>query len=368
MRLIIGTLLLIALVTCGVVAQKNPSAWKEFTSKEGQFTVSFPGTPTAIVDTIDTSAGRSRIHIFTLQADPLFYYISYIDVPKSPQTREEHKAALDADRDRAVAKRRLISESEITFDGIVGRELLLESAIQIAKGRFFYAKNRVYHLIVSAAPDVAFRNGKTSANAADLTELYEASSKRFFDSFKFTKALPGKPSSTVKVEDLTTTVGKIFKSTEGRFTVVFPGNPKVEETTIDTPLGPLKTHSAVLQRAESGYYVSYTDSLPGSKFPSEDKETLNGIRDEFIEDGHRLISESDVTVAGIAGREWLFEGDVQITRARAFYFKQRLYQIMFHARLARAFRNGKSSPNPADRTEFFETTSLAFFDSFKLTK
>jgi hypothetical protein len=34
---------------------------------------------------------------------------------------------------------------------------------------------------------VAFRNGEPSTNPADLTELFETTSKRFFNSFKLAK-------------------------------------------------------------------------------------------------------------------------------------------------------------------------------------
>jgi len=170
------------------VKESNPNAWKEFSSAEGKFTVSLPGTPNADIATVGTTVGALKTYFFVLETDTFLYYISFADLPKSPKTPEEHKAALTETRDRAAAKRPIISETDIMFDGVVGKELLVEGSnhlIQLA--RFFYAKERLYYLIINASPDIAFRNGKASANAADRTELFATTSKTFFDSFKLTK-------------------------------------------------------------------------------------------------------------------------------------------------------------------------------------
>ena len=188
-------ILLVALLCSDVVAQNRPapakdddtSRWKVFSSAEGQFTVSMPETPRADIATVGTPAGPLKSHFFVLQTDKFLYYVSYVDLPAGPQTPEENKAALDASRDRALANYRLISENDITLDGIVGRELLVDRNALILKGRFFYARQRLYHVILTASPDVVFRDGKPSAKAKDRTDLFEKTSAKFFDSFKLTK-------------------------------------------------------------------------------------------------------------------------------------------------------------------------------------
>ena len=167
--------------------KSNPDAWKEFSSVEGKFTVSLPGTPKADIATVGTTVGALKTYFFVLETDTFLYYISYADLPEPPKTPQEHKAALEETRDRAAAKRPILSENDITFVGVVGKELLVDRNYMIQLGRFFYAKDRLYHLIINAPPDIAFRNGKASANAADRTELFAKTSKRFFDSFKLTK-------------------------------------------------------------------------------------------------------------------------------------------------------------------------------------
>ena len=389
MKFIIGTLLLIAMVNYFVAAQDRPPVkqttnigpgdWKEFRSNEGQLLVSFPGTPQTGVDTVNTSTGPGKVYFLVLSVDQLLYYVSFNDTTESPRTPEEHRAALDANRDRAVAKRRLLSEKEITVDGVAGREVILEQNGLISRGRFFYAKNRLYHLIFSAPADVAFSTGIASANPADRTDLFEKSSTKFFDSFRFIKSTPGRvvvqgppppqvPPHSAGVEDFTTSSGKEFKSNEGRFTVVFPGDPMVEETIDDSDRGKLKTYSAIHVRTWGAFFVTYTDFPVGPETPAESKAALDGSRAELISSGYRLISESDVTIAGIAGREWLMEKGSVVVRVRAFFHKQRLYQLIFSSSAARSFRNGKASADPADRTELFERSSVRFFESFKLTK
>ena len=134
-----------------------------------------------------TIAVPLKTHFFVVKTDSFQYYISYADFPQSPHTPAENKMALDQTRDRTAAKGRILSENDVTFDGIVGRELLLERNGLIQKGRFFYAKVRFYLVILTAPPSVAFRDGKPSGNPVDRTELFETTSKKFFGSFKLTK-------------------------------------------------------------------------------------------------------------------------------------------------------------------------------------
>jgi hypothetical protein len=175
------------------------------------------------------------------------------------------------------------------------------------------------------------------------------------------------PSPTPKIEDVVSPASKEFKSTDGGFTVVFPGTPKLEEATANTGIGPIRTRLAILETPSAVYYVSYVDLPAGLETPEEIRQGLDSSRDQAIAGGHRLISENEVTVAGVGGRELLMEKNGLIIRARFFYLKQRLYQLIFGTRSVLAFRDGKSSPNPADRTELFETASKEFFESFKLT-
>jgi hypothetical protein len=195
MRFKFSVILLVALL-CGIIMAQglpapakegNTSEWKDFSSAEGQFTVSIPGTPTADVATVGTIYGPLKTHFFVVKTDEFLYYISYADLSVPPKTPAEIKMALDQTSDRTAAKGSMLSENSVTFDGIVGREVLIERNDVIQKGRFFYAKGRFYLVILTSPMNLAFPDGKPSGKPADRTELFETVSKRFFDSFKLTK-------------------------------------------------------------------------------------------------------------------------------------------------------------------------------------
>jgi hypothetical protein len=197
MRLRFGTIFLIALFCGAVVAQEPPppvkeynaNAWKEFSSAEGKFSISLPGSPKAAEPrTMDTSIGKLTTHSFILQTDFGHYYVSYVDFPISPSTPEETKGALDSSRDEALKDgARLIVENDVSVAGVVARELLVEKNNFIIRARYFYVKTRLYQMIFTTLPIGVFKNGKPSANAADRTEVFEMVSKKFFDSFKLTQ-------------------------------------------------------------------------------------------------------------------------------------------------------------------------------------
>jgi hypothetical protein len=188
---------LIALL-CGVVLAQEPpppvkeynaTAWKEFSSAEGKFSISLPGVPQAEVRTMDTPIGKLTTHSFTLQTDLGVYFISYTDFPVSPTTPAEKKAALDSASNQALKERgvRLIVENDVSMAGVVGRELLVEKSNWIMRARYFFVQARAYQIIFTTAPNAAFKSGKPSANAADRTDFFEMVSKKLFESFKVTE-------------------------------------------------------------------------------------------------------------------------------------------------------------------------------------
>jgi len=113
MRFKFSVVLLVALLCGTTLAQKQPaptkenntSEWTEFSSAEGQFTVWLPGTPKVDIATVGTTVGPLKTHFFVIETEYRFlFYISYADLPASPQTPAENKIALDQTRDRAAAK------------------------------------------------------------------------------------------------------------------------------------------------------------------------------------------------------------------------------------------------------------------------
>jgi hypothetical protein len=196
-RRIINIFGFVALLAGGVAAQDPPSAareyspktWKEFTSKEGRFTVLFPGTPTKNDKNLDTPAGPVATHGFMAQSDVSAYYLSYSEFPKAGVlTPQDQKEMLDSSRNQAISDgAKLISEADVSVAGALGRELLAEKNGMILRARFAYVNGRLYNLVIGVQANTAFITGKPSANAADRTELFEEISAKFFNSFKLTK-------------------------------------------------------------------------------------------------------------------------------------------------------------------------------------
>ncbi len=196
MRFILGIVFL--LTFAGAVAAQDPpppaaeyssKIWKEFTSKEGRFSVSFPGTPKQQDRTLETPLGPVKTHDFVVQSDVSTYYLTYSEFPNiGPLTAGDQKEMLDSSRDRAIRDgAKLISEADVSVGGTPAREFLAEKNGMIVRARVVYSNGRLYNLIIGVAANTAFREAKPSANIADRTELFEAISAKFFDSFKFTK-------------------------------------------------------------------------------------------------------------------------------------------------------------------------------------
>jgi hypothetical protein len=195
----IFTFLMIFLIAllCGVVVAQDPpppvkeyseTAWKEFKSSEGRFSIVLPGTPKKEVNTQDTKIGKLTSHYFNLETDLGHYLVTYVDMPEGPTTPADTKAALDSARDQALSSgARLLLENDISVAGVVGRELLVEQNGLIVKARFFFVKARLYQILFVTRPNTVFNNGKPSANTADYTDLFQSVSKKFFDSFKLTE-------------------------------------------------------------------------------------------------------------------------------------------------------------------------------------
>src|SRR6185369_15346002 len=196
MRFTFSIIFVIALL-CSVVAAQDPpppvkeyseTAWKEFKSVQGRFSVALPGNPKEEVSTQDTKIGKLTTHYFDLETDLGHYLLTYVDVPKAPTAPEDIKAALDGARDQALSSgARLLLEKDISVAGVVGRELLVEQNGLILKARYFFVKERLYQIILVAPPNAVFNNGKSSANPTNYTDLFQAVSKKFFDSFNVTQ-------------------------------------------------------------------------------------------------------------------------------------------------------------------------------------
>lgn len=141
-----------------------------------------------------------------------------------------------------------------------------------------------------------------------------------------------------------------FRSEEGQFTVLMPGKPQSQSSTIETMQGRFDQHSFVASHDLIVYMVGYTD-MPKQSLASNDAEGIfDGFRDQFLRQlGGKLASETPLTRDGYPGRDikvHMFQGDLPL---RLFLVGDRLFHLTV------------ISPGKSD-----EESTNKFFTSFKL--
>lgn len=156
----------------------NPSAWREFSSEKGRFSVLLPGTPFERTIPLDTKIGKLDTVNFILGSSSASYAVSYIDYPVFIEDPSIVKRALDAGRDGAVQRVQgtLIEEKEISLSGHPGRYIKVRVGEGgITRSRLYVVGKRVYTLIFIVDEDGA---------SATAVRSHEDISARFLDSFK----------------------------------------------------------------------------------------------------------------------------------------------------------------------------------------
>lgn len=135
----------------GCLANAVGAAWKEFTSKEGGFSVLMPGTPKHTKDNLPAELVQ---HSFMLQldGDHVTYLVAYIDYPKPALgSADKIKKRMDVSRDGLVQpmKGKVQDEKTISLKGHPGRSF----TTKLPDGgtwpiRIYAVKQRIYQLAV----------------------------------------------------------------------------------------------------------------------------------------------------------------------------------------------------------------------------
>jgi hypothetical protein len=338
---ILGLLVAIAafLLTSGFqqTAKRNPAhAWIQFQSKEGAFSILMPKQPIRQTEQVETASGIIESNLFKATFDRVSYQIGYFDLAFTPSEDDQINKVLDGGRDGglASAKGQLISETHITLDGYLGREIKAKLPNGFLISRFYLVKQRMYGTVVET------RGGEIDSATATI----------FLDSFKLiTTRSSAEQAGWVE-----------FSSVEGGFTVWMPGKP-VEEAP------PLASQEA-LQKIGASVHIflhttpkrivflaSYSDLEGDYKAPKANKDYLDGVRSgqlSAVKDS-KLLSEKMIWIEGHPGREFLIKTPIGITRSRVCLVGNRSYQLLFITPL-----------NIQDKINMGEM----FLDSFKLVK
>lgn len=145
-----------------------------------------------------------------------------------------------------------------------------------------------------------------------------------------------------------------FNSTDGKFSVRMPGDPKEETNTIETDSGEITIHLFGVPIGNSDYIVAYSDypeELVNSKGSTG---ILESARDGAIGNTKgKLISGEPVELNGFPGLKLVVESPdgTGIAQAMIFLVGNRLYQVFV----------------AAEKDTAYSEENLAFLDSFQFT-
>jgi hypothetical protein len=169
-RLLLG-LTLSALLA---VQEKAAPELKEFSSKEGGFTVLLPGTPQEHISKTGGAEGKEIVnHVFTVKHGSATYTVAYLIDPILAKGKpEDSKKWLESASKAAEAtlKGKLLSEKPITLETHPGVEFQLEiPGSGIYRSRAYIVNDRLYQVTVLGPKELA--QGKEADRILDSFKL-----------------------------------------------------------------------------------------------------------------------------------------------------------------------------------------------------
>ncbi len=151
---------------------QNPS---DYASKDGQFTVRFPGKPRETNQKVKSDLGELRVFVATYaRADGSGFMASFTDFPGEGARAENRTRLYDGARDGMKGSDgKVISEKDIEVgpDKLPGREVELKMGKQRIRARFVLRDGRLYQV--------------ATLGSAEFVKSEQATS--FTDSFQLTK-------------------------------------------------------------------------------------------------------------------------------------------------------------------------------------
>jgi TonB family protein len=174
--------------------------------------------------------------------------------------------------------------------------------------------------------------------------------------FAFSQEPITKPPQTSSPE-ANPTNWKTFESAEGRFSIQFPGAPRVGTEPLD-PVGKVLLHKCSLN-TKAEYGVVYADYPMKIEASAANQVLDDGAKGAVTALSSELLSISEISLSGNPGRqlkERLKNG--AIMHARMFLVGQRLYQI--------AVTLPPTENSNADQVALYEDAGTKFLESFKL--
>jgi hypothetical protein len=141
-------LLLLVLVPTIALGQGTDS----YSSKEGRFSVQFPGKPKENTQKRNTPLGQLQVVATTFaMADGSAFLVSYTDFPPGTATAETRGSLFDGAREALAAGRgKVVTEKQLDFgpDKLPARELVVQMGDDQAIFRLILRGDRIYHVAV----------------------------------------------------------------------------------------------------------------------------------------------------------------------------------------------------------------------------
>jgi hypothetical protein len=141
--------------TAPTTAPATPAAWKEFSPPGGNFTVSFPGTPAEVKQSITTPAGNVAVNLYVVAnaAEQSQYVAGYSDLLPEIAQKLKPEQILDTVRQEVVMKlpgTKILEEKPIALDGAPGRDLTFDAgAAGQGRFRFYLVGSRLFRVGVA---------------------------------------------------------------------------------------------------------------------------------------------------------------------------------------------------------------------------
>lgn len=170
--------LFLSLSACKAQVENKSLDWKEFTSEEGSFKITFPGTPIKSVREKNLPTGKILNTWFEVALPKSYFALWYADLPtESISNQEEINSHYNYIRDGLVQSNlKLVTEREVKLGKTLGREIIFTSPEGITfKTRLYLIGKRQFQLITTFdSPPKGSAETEKDAN-------------KFLESFQFTE-------------------------------------------------------------------------------------------------------------------------------------------------------------------------------------
>ena len=165
-------LLLVSLLSLTMLSPNTPqqTAWRDYTSAEGQFSAAMPDEPRTSLVVTETANGPLYTHTVGATDQNLNeYLVSWTSYDRSVEFKATEKT-FDNVRDALISSKggKLVSESSLSMTGRPARAITFtDSDGRIVRARFYFIGRRFYQVMAES---------RSKQNSED--------SDRFFQSFK----------------------------------------------------------------------------------------------------------------------------------------------------------------------------------------